>query len=245
MNLASFRPTTVAARNRLKAGALVAAAALAGYLITCVAYPAPVIARDHAVGRLLGLPLDEAERELRGAGFKIRLEAEEADPVIPAGHVVWQDPPPETLLPKGSLVRLTPSTGPAQVTVPDVISFDLEPARQVIEVAGFRVAGVDTVPSSSEPGIVLAVHPGPGTSRPPGSPVDLVVSRGPADVRVPDLVGLRQEDARDRLEARGLRVGAVTMRRAGRNPTGVVLEQQPAAGALTARAGRVSLVISN
>ena len=245
MNLGWLRPTTVTGRSRLGAGVLLGAAALAGYLITWVAYPAPVIARDHAVGRMLGLPLDEAEKELREAGFKIRVEAEDQDPVIPAGHVVWQDPPPETVLQRGALVRLTPSGGPAPVTVPDVIAFDVEQARQVIEVAGFQVAHVDTVPSSAEAGIVVALHPAPGTARPPGSPVDLVVSKGPADIRVPDLVGLRQEDARDRLEARGLRVGTVTKRRAGRNPVGVVLEQRPVAGSLTPRAGRVHLVISN
>jgi len=245
MNLRSLWPTSVAGRNRLRTGALLGAAALAGYLVTCVAYPAPMIARDHAVGRVLGLPLDEAERELREAGFKIRIEAEDADPVIPAGHVVWQDPAPETVLPRGSLVRLTPSSGPAPITVPDVISFEVDPGRQVIEAAGFRVARVDTVPSSAEAGVIVALHPAPGTARAPGTAVDLVVSKGPADIRVPDLVGLRQEDARDRLEAGGLKVGMVTKRHAGRNPAGVVLEQRPAAGALSPHAGRVSLVISN
>ena len=78
-----------------------------------------------------------------------------------------------------------------------------------------------------------------------GGAVDLIVSRGPAEIRIPDLVGLPQEQARERLESVGLRLGTITTRSGRRGPPGVVVEQRPAGGTLAPHEGRVSLVISN
>ncbi|NOT08600.1 MAG: PASTA domain-containing protein [Gemmatimonadales bacterium] len=241
---ARFRPKTVSGRDRLRAGLLLGGAAVAGYMVTCVAYPAPLIARDHAVARVLGLPVEEAEQELQAQGFKVRREGEEADPVIPAGRVVWQDPPPETSLQPGAVVQVTVSSGPAPVTVPDVVAFEAAQARQVIEAAGLKIGDVDTIASAVEAGVIVSTRPGTGATRPPGSPIDLIVSRGPADIRIPDVIGLKQEDARQRIEAAGLRVGTVGTRPARRNPPGIVLEQRPAGGVLASHNGRINLVIS-
>jgi serine/threonine-protein kinase len=224
---------------------LLAGAGLLGYLVTCVAYPAPLIQRDKAVPRVLGLPLEAAEKELADNGFRSKVIEQTPDPVIPAGHILWQDPPPETGLTEGTQVALTVSSGPGPVTVPDVIAFEVAQARQVLEAAGLRTGAIDTVGNVAEAGIIVATRPAAGISRPPGGAVDLVVSRGPSDIRIPDLVGLRQEEARQRLEAAGLRVGSVTTRPARRGPIGVVVDQRPAGGRLAPHEGRVHLVISN
>ena len=237
-----LRPATVPGRDRLRTVLILSAAALAGYLVTCVVYPAPLMTRDHAVGRVLGLPVAEAEKQLAEEGLKSKLEAEAADPVIPAGHVTWQDPPPGTSLPGGSLVRLTVSSGPSPVPVPDVAGFELEQARQVLEAAGLRAGEVDDVPNVAEAGVIVSTRPARGTTRPPGSLVGLLVSRGPADIRVPDVVGLEQEEARRRLENAGLRIGRISSR-AGRGRSGTVQSQHPAAGVFSAHEARVDLVI--
>ncbi len=237
-------PVTVQGRDRLRTALILGGAVLAGYLVTCVAYPAPLMVRDREVSRVLGLPVGEAQKVLEQQGFKVKLDGEDADPVIPAGHVSWQDPAAQTVLPRGAVVRLTASSGPAAVSVPDVIAFELDQARQVVTAAGLKVGDVDTVPSGTEAGIILSTRPPTGSHRQPGSAIVLVVSRGPADLRVPDVLGLRQEDARQRLEAAGLRVGIVT-RRPERRPPGFVVEQKPGAGVLSPHEGRVNLVISN
>ena len=239
----SLWPATVRGRDRLRTVLILAAAALGGYLITCVAYPAPLITRDHPVARVLGLPAEAAERELTEQGLKPRFEAEEADPVIPAGHITWQDPPPGTVLPRGGMVHLTRSSGPAPVAVPDVTSFEVEQARLVIEAAGLRVGEVDAVPNVAEAGVVVSTRPPTGATRTPGSSVGLIVSRGPADIRVPDVVGLEQEEARRRLESAGLRIGKLSTR-PGRGRAGLVLQQRPAAGVFSPHESRIDLVIS-
>jgi beta-lactam-binding protein with PASTA domain len=243
--LRAIWPTTVQGRDRLRIGSILGGATLLGYLLTCVAYPAPLIARDQSVPRVLGLPRAAAENELQVQGFKTKVEGEMPDPVIPAGHILWQDPPPETELARGAVVTLTVSSGPGPVSVPDVIAFEPVQARQVLEAAGLRIGNVDTVANAAEAGVIVATRPAAGASRTPGGAIDLVVSRGPADIRIPDLIGLRQEEARDRLESVGLRLGAITTRPARRGAVGIVVEQRPAGGALAPHEGRVSLVISN
>lgn len=224
--------------------ALVAVAAIAGYLVSLLAWPAPIVEQDVAVALVVDQPSEAAAAALTGQGFRVKvLEARESDPELPAGHVTWQDPPGGVRLPRGSVVTLTLSAGPAPVAVPDVAQFTLEDAERVLVAAGLVVGRVDSIPSRAERGVVVLTRPAAGTPRMARGAVDLVVSRGPADVRVPTVTGLAEVEARQRLELAGLLVGLVEQRRTGRGRAGMVIEQRPAAGTRTAHGNRVDLVI--
>jgi serine/threonine-protein kinase len=158
---------------------LVALVALIGYLISGYwISPGAVFASEHAVPRVLELPAADARERLSGLGFRVRMEGERPNPVIPRGAVVWQDPPPETVVPPNSSVQLVLSGGPAAVTVPDVVGLSLPFAGSVLEAAGLRLGRVDRVTSGQEAEVVLSVRPPPGNGRPPGSRVELLVSAG-------------------------------------------------------------------
>jgi eukaryotic-like serine/threonine-protein kinase len=158
---------------------LVALTAALGYIITAVWMgPEKVASSDHAVPRVLQVPVDKARAELSNLGFRIRLEPQRPSPDVPRGAVLWQDPPPETVLPPGATVQLTVSDGPAPVTVPDVVGLSLPYAERILAAAGVKVGSVDTVRAAPEPGVVMAVQPPPGNGRPRGSSVDLLVSGG-------------------------------------------------------------------
>lgn len=158
---------------------LVALTALVGYLAS--AYwisPGAVFASEHAVPRVLELPGEDARERLTDLGFRVRVEGRRPNPVIPRGAVVWQDPPPETVVPPNTAVHLVLSDGPAPVTVPDVVGLSLPFAEAVIEAAGLRLGRVDRVTAGREADVVLSVRPPPGHGRPPGSTVELLVSAG-------------------------------------------------------------------
>ena len=73
---------------------------------------------------------------------------------------------------------LSISTGPAQLSVPDVVGLDEESARRELEAAGFEVQVVDEPTEVvEEDGIVLDQDPAGGSSRPKGSVVTITVSR--------------------------------------------------------------------
>lgn len=234
---------TVAGRKRLVAGGVIAGAALLGYLATMLIFPAPLVSRETPVARVIGLPEEEAQQMIEAQGFRPRVEQRGPDPVIPAGHVLWQDPPPGVELTANSLVQLTVSEGPATSVVPDVSEFVAEQATRILRAGGFRIGAVDSVAGAQPAGVVLSTRPAVGTSRPAGSTVDLVVSRGPANIRVPSVVGMDRLQARQVLETAGLRVGGIETRSARGQPAGRILEQRPAAGTLSPREGRVTLVI--
>jgi serine/threonine-protein kinase len=160
---------------------LVALTFVVGYLVSSYwITPGSLVADDHAVPRALGLAMPDAKAAVAAAGFRSRIEGERPNPEVPRGAIIWQDPPPGTVLPPNAVVQLVTSAGPAPIAVPDVIGFALVSAEKVIEAAGTRVGRVDTVRGGGpEAGIVIATRPAPGNGRPKGAPVDLVVS-GPA-----------------------------------------------------------------
>ena len=158
---------------------LVAGVALLGYGISgYLVSPEGVFESEHAVPRVLELPQADARARLTGLGFRVRLSGERPNPAIPRGAVVWQDPPPETMVPPNSSVELVVSGGPASVNVPDVVGLSLPFAEGIVEAAGMKIGRVDRVRSGQEADVVLSVRPPPGNGRPRGSTVDLLVSSG-------------------------------------------------------------------
>ena len=158
---------------------IVAAVALLGYAITAYwVSPGAVFASEHAVPRVLELREADARERLTGLGFRVRIDGERANPVVPRGAVVWQDPPPDMVVPPNSTVQLVLSGGPAPVSVPDVVGLSLKFAEGILEAAGMKVGRVDRVTSGQEADVVLSVRPPPGNGRPRGSSVDLLVSAG-------------------------------------------------------------------
>jgi serine/threonine-protein kinase len=153
--------------------------ALVGYAIS--AYwisPGAVFASEHAVPRVLELREADARERLTGLGFRVRVDGERSNPVVPRGAVVWQDPPPETVVQPNSTVQIVLSGGPAPAAVPDVVGLSLQFAEGILEAAGMKVGRVDRVSSGQEADVVLSVRPPPGNGRPRGSSVELLVSSG-------------------------------------------------------------------
>ncbi len=221
--------------------AVVFAAALAGYLLTCAMYPAPILPRQVTVPSLHGLPLDSATSRLDRLGLRGRPTDSIADPLVPFGAVAWQSPAPQTVLPEGSLVSLGVGTGAPAVSVPDVRLLDLRLALQVVEAAGLRAGTIDTVQNDADPGTVIGMRPTPGSAQPTGGTIDLTVSSGPPPVSVPPLVGISLLAARQRLAAAGLRVGVVSTTE---GIGGMVVAQRPQPGAMVAKASAIDLTIT-
>jgi serine/threonine-protein kinase len=174
----SFAAGTPARRFARDLG-LVALTFVVGYGVSALwISPGSLVSRDHAIPRVLGLPQAKARASLAGLGFRPRLDGERPSDTSPRGTVVWQDPPPDMVLPPNSNVQLVLSGGPAPAAVPDVIGFEVPDAQKVFDAAGVKVGRVDTVQAGPEPGVVIATRPAAGAGRPRGAAVDLVVSGG-------------------------------------------------------------------
>jgi len=235
---------TLRGRRVLRGGIIVALAMIAGYVLSATwLFPAPIFSRDHSTPRVLDLGLTEAQERLAADGFRVKIAAEEPDPRAVKGRVIWQDPPPGTIVPEGSTVELTPSAGPPTFLVPDVVNFDASEAKKVILAAGLVVGREDSVESGLEPGVVVQTRPAGGLAREAGTAIDLVLSSGPPRSGVPSVVGMSLDDARTVVQRIGLTIGGVRVSPSN-GPLGVVLEQNPSAGTRLVRGGRVDLVVS-
>jgi beta-lactam-binding protein with PASTA domain len=126
------------------------------------------------VPRLIGLTSSEARSRLRDLG--LRSTQRPIESTRPKGTVVAQSPRPGTRVRDGQAVTLTVSTGPALVSVPDVVGLDEQAARAELEGAGFEVEAFEEATDIvEEDGVVLDQEPAGGASRPKGSVVTITV----------------------------------------------------------------------
>jgi hypothetical protein len=160
---------------------LIVATFILGYSIS-VLWLSPagsVFTKDHSLPRVLEMSEGKARQKLTEAGFRPRLDGERPNDSFSSGTVIWQDPPPGTVLQPNSVVQLVLSAGPTLVAVPDVIGLDLAEASKIIAAAGVRIGSVDTSSAGQERGVIIATRPAAGVGRPRGAAVTVVVSRGP------------------------------------------------------------------
>ena len=149
-----------------------------------------------------------------------------------AGVVLW------------ALLSSLPRT--KMLNVPSVTNLTFAQAESTLTQRGFKVARApdeahDTVTS----GQVIRQDPGAGERVKEGSTVTLVVSTGPATVKVPDLKGKTKAEADAELKKVGLVLGIVNFVPSSTVPKDKVVSQNPAAGIPVGKGAQVSIDLSS
>lgn len=129
--------------------------------------------------------------------------------------------------------------------VPDVRGLSLTDAEPLLQLAQLRTGWVshaadDHIP----PGRIMRQNPPPEYSVKQGREVDLVVSLGPEELRVPALEGESRVHARFLLARAGLNVGKVRSIRSDEVPADHVVTSSPRPGRGTAGRERIDLLVS-
>jgi beta-lactam-binding protein with PASTA domain len=123
--------------------------------------------------------LQEARQALERLDLSLGNQTQTPSDRVPAGQIVDQRPAAGTEVEPGSSVDVTVSSGPKQISVPDVVGLNIEVAKQRIWDAGFGYA-TETVQSDQPAGTVLSTDPGAGELLDPSSrSVTIRVSAGP------------------------------------------------------------------
>jgi serine/threonine-protein kinase len=187
------------------------------------------------------LPQRQAIGELEDAGLKVTIDREASD-TIKKDFAIRTLPREAKEVPKGTRVRLFVSSGPEQLTVPDVTGLSRDSAEARLRDDGFAVSVAEQ--ESDEPeGDVISQDPAGGTELIRGSTVTITVSTGRPQVDVPDVIGLSERSASSRLSSAGLE--PVVQERTVTDPTqdGVVVEQRPAPGTQVEEGRQVVIVV--
>jgi serine/threonine-protein kinase len=175
-----------------------------------------------AVPPLVGIRATLAEDKLSAKGL-VGHETTEPSAKVSRGLVISQQPPAGNHLHKGDTVELTVSSGKPQVDVPPVVGFTQEAAIAALQGAHLK-PDPHQVPSSKQPGIVVAQAPSSGKLA-EGSVVRINISKGPSTISVPDERGNPVDTARADLEGQGFNV--VTQDVTSDQPAGIVVDQSP------------------
>lgn len=160
----------------------------------------------YEVPALAGLTEDEAQDALDQGNLAFGESREKFSDSVPAGQVIRSAPATGKILKPDAPVDLVLSKGRRPIDIKDWTGEDAEQAttalerrKLVVEVAGEEYS--DTV----DEGDVISQNPTAGPLY-KGDTVQLVVSRGPELVEVPQVKAMGVEAATDRLEALGFEV---------------------------------------
>ena len=132
---------------------------------------------------------------------------------------------------------------PSQVSVPIVVGQTLDSARAELERAGLE-ADVRRRADRAPRDIVFDQAPNAGRNVDDGSSVAVFVSNGPGTVKVPDLLGLTEADAKRRLRAAEL-TPDVQRESSAKVAGGLVIRTDPSEGRPVDRRSEVTLFVSS
>ena len=161
--------------------------------------------------RVVGMNVDDAKRALLELGLTPEIQYE-VNTAYPEGTVLRASVQDGLMIDKNTVVVMTVAEGEDGVTVPTVTGKSREEAASLLEKEGFVVNVTESYDASVQDGYVISQSPEADTTAPKGSSVTIRVSQGAENdkVRVPNVVGLTEEDATVNLVESGLSVGTVT-----------------------------------
>lgn len=219
-------PATDERRRSSRLGWLFAALLLIPLaLLGWFAWSASQGAPEVTVPKVVGTSEDSATARLTGLGLEVDTVAEPSDET--RGQVIAQDPREGSTAREGDEVTLTVSSGPADVSVPNVVGMTRSEAAGALEDVGLSVGDVTEEDSAEQgPNKVISASPSVSETVSKGSSVDLVVASG--QVRLGDYVGQNISEVRSELYDLNLEVKEQP--ESSTQPVGTILAQNPADG---------------
>ncbi|OZD07063.1 serine/threonine protein kinase [Rhodococcus sp. 06-235-1A] len=196
------------------------------------------------VPTVVGLASDEAQRQLEDVGLRVTLQ-EKPDASVPEGSAIGTNPAAGSQTESPGAIQLDVSSGPQQVQVPRLTGRTQEQAADALNEVGLELdPTIARAPSSPEQlDKVVEQNPSSGVSMNANSQVRITLGSGPAQVRMPNVVGQLVEVAQPNVEGAGLRVQVQNIDSS--QPVGQVVSTDPAGGTTVAENTVVTLRVSN
>jgi serine/threonine-protein kinase len=170
---------------------------------------------------------------------------EEFSEDIPIGVVIRTDPASGEKARKGSPVTLFVSKGQERYLIPsDLAGQSPEDVTATLEAITLVIAGTSEVFDELIPvGKVVSTDPVGGTSVKRETPVTLLVSKGPAPVEIPPIIGTLLTDANTALAAIGLTAEAIE-EKFDDSAAGTILSTDPIPGTTVPKGTVIKVVVS-
>ena len=189
--------------------------------------------QEFPVPPLIGQTLESAQALIEDAGLTLGTVIQRPDADFAEGVVIDQTPAAGVEVGVGAPVNLIVSTGPETVIVPDLTDMTERDASSALQDLGLLFAVDEESSDTVAGGLVIRTDPEAGAEAQTGDTVLLVVSKGPAPVEVPNLIGLTAEQAGLILTDEGLviNIAVATQPVADPGQDGLIVDQFPSVGA--------------
>lgn len=197
------------------------------------------------VPELVGKTEGEAKQLLEDAGLECKVTARRESKKYAEGYVIEQNPDSGKRVKRGYEVEIVVSTGKATdaTAVPDVSGKDEEEAQKELEDAGFTNIRSEAVYSEEEQGTVIDTDPSAGTKVSKDTEITMHVSKGSEKVKVPNVVGKTENEAKSAITGAGLTVSSVETEYNENYEAGLVIRQDPASGKVE-KGSSIKLIVS-
>lgn len=188
--------------------------------------------------KLVGKPISEAikwlgtDKKLRDYNLSVKCFGDQPSETIEKDCIISQYPEENHPIKKGTAIRVVISSGIALIPMPDLRGMPQNRAGFMLRKAGLEVGYRTQLPSTTDPvGTVLETDPPAGTGVPQDSKVSLLVATGQTRVSqaMPNLTGMKLDQAREVLTQAGLFATEVKDTSAGAPPDQVI-GQSPQVG---------------
>jgi beta-lactam-binding protein with PASTA domain/serine/threonine protein kinase len=231
---------------KITIGLLVVAALVVLGLLATRLFETPV----YTVPDLTGEPRAEALNRIAPNDWEVEETREPSDAVPRVDHVVRTAPAAGAELAEGEPFLIVVSTGPVPRELPESTGETLAAAQTRLVDRDLEVTVTEAFDEDVAPGIVVSwsVPNDPtltaGSTVPPETLVELVVSKGPAPRVVPDVVGVSGAAARAAVEDLQLAFVEGPQEFNDEVPLGTVIRQDPPPGTEVERGTTVTVVVS-
>jgi serine/threonine-protein kinase len=160
---------------------------------------------------VVGLDVEDAKTKLNEIGLGTKVTKQESDE-YELNQVISQSVEEGEEVEKYSTIELVVSSGSNGIEVTDVSGKTEEDAKSTLTALGFSVTVTSQYSDDVAEGLVISQDPSAGSKAESGAEITLVISSGPQSVKVsvPDLRGMTESAAKDKLKSSGLSCGTVS-----------------------------------
>ena len=197
--------------------------------------PAGVLVEDYT-----GMTQAQAQQAVVNAGLRTRF-TKSASETVPPDHVIRQLPPAGAKVEKNQVVELVVSNGKPLRGLEDVRGYSANDAQRTLQQEGFAVTLVRRFDNTVKENVIDQL-PKPGAKVPEGSRITLVVSNGPAQIVIPNFVGMAVNAAKAQAQQLGITLD--TTQRIGGLPADTIASQSLAQGSKVDRNAIVAVVVN-
>ena len=233
-------------RLRLLIIALVVLVFLTGIYSVFTIFRALARGEEVSVPNVTGYTKEAAITALTQAGLGYTLDGR-ADNVILKNYVISQSIAGGQKVKKDRVIALVISEGPQLLRIPDVTGLLQREAQVTLTNNGLTGSFTEDFHDAVPVGRVISQSPTGGTEITAGAAnttVSVVISKGPAGVLVPNLLGQDLTAARAALKTAGLAEGTIQRQNSDQYYAGVVIGQSAAAQSTVAKDTAIDLTVS-